>query len=207
MEQEEQPDVELWDDAIRGRPEAFGTLFERHARAVYNYAFRRSGDWSLAEEITSTVFLEAWRRRDEVRFTTDSVRPWLLGVATNVLHNRWRSRRRHRAALDRLPRRDAERDFGDGVTDRLDDQWRVRRILKLVERLSRRHRDVLTLVVWEGLSYQETAVALGVPVGTVRSRLARARGRLADLDAELVDGCGHDRDELASTARIDTQEV
>ena len=124
-------DAEL---AVAGEPAAFGTLFERHARAVYNYCFRRTADWSLAEDLTSIVFLEAWRRREEVRLDRDSALPWLLGVATNVVRNRWRSERRHRAALDRLPR-EGLGDFTEAADARLDDERRMRDALRLVARL------------------------------------------------------------------------
>src|SRR5439155_12710089 len=96
-------DAALWQRAAAGETQAFGTIFERHARTVYNYCFRRTGDWSQAEELTAIVFLEAWRRRGQVVLERDEAIPWLLGVATNVLRNLRRSQRRHRAALERLP--------------------------------------------------------------------------------------------------------
>jgi RNA polymerase sigma factor (sigma-70 family) len=182
-------DGELWQRAVQGEPEAFGVLFERHARAVYNYLFRRTADWSTAEDLTSIVFLEAWRRRGEVRLERDLALPWLLGVATNVLRNRRRSQWRHRAALERLPRERSE-DFEDDAAARLDDERRMRGVLRSVASLPKREQDVLALCVWAELSYEEAAVALGVPVGTVRSRLSRARGRMR----ELTVAAGHERD-------------
>jgi len=92
-------DEQLWAHAAAGSPEAFGELYERHARPVYNYCFRRTANWALAEDLTSVVFLEAWRKRESVVFAGESLRPWFLGVATNVLRGRWRSQRRHHAAL------------------------------------------------------------------------------------------------------------
>jgi DNA-directed RNA polymerase specialized sigma24 family protein len=71
-------------------------LFDRHSRTVYNYCFRRTADWSVAEDLTSVVFLETWRRRCQVRMQTGSLLPWLYGVATNLLHNHRRALRRHR---------------------------------------------------------------------------------------------------------------
>ena len=67
-------DIELWDRAVAGDPEGFGALFERHARSVYNHCFRRTASWADAEELTSAVFLEAWRRRREVRPTGEPAR-------------------------------------------------------------------------------------------------------------------------------------
>jgi RNA polymerase sigma-70 factor, ECF subfamily len=165
-------------------PDGFGTLFERHGRAIYNYCFRRTADWAAAEDLTSVVFLEVWRRRDRVLIHDESALPWLYGVATNMLRNRGRSLRRHRAALGRLPR-DREPDFAEDAVERLDDEARMRRVHESYRQLPRRDQDVLALCVWSELSYEEAAVALEVPVGTVRSRLARARTRLRD-EVELV---------------------
>jgi RNA polymerase sigma factor (sigma-70 family) len=176
-------DLELWGRAVDGEPDAFGVLFERHARAVYNFLFRRTADWALAEDLTSVVFLEAWRRREDVRLDGGVALPWLLGVATNVLRNRRRSQWRHRAALQRVPR---ERDdgFAEDANERLDDERRMRFVLRSVAKLPRHEQEVLALCGWAELSYEEAAVALDVPVGTVRSRLSRARARMRELTPE-----------------------
>jgi RNA polymerase sigma-70 factor (ECF subfamily) len=190
---DEPSDIELWDRAVDGDPESFGVLFERHARSVYNHCFRRTASWADAEELTSAVFLEAWRRRREVRPTNESVRPWLLGVANNLLRNHRRSSRRHQAAVNRLPSPSHQPDPADDVAGRLADELQMRRVLALVERLALRDQEVLALCVWSELTYQEAAAALDIPVGTVRSRLARARARLAELDGnptERVDTDG-----------------
>ena len=174
-------DAELWRRAVEGEPAAFGVLFERHARPVYNYLFRRTADWSLAEDLTSVVFLEAWRRRRDVRLESDLALPWLLGVATNVLRNRRRSQWRYHAALERIPRERGE-DFADDADGRLDDERRMRVVLRSLSKLPKREQDVLALCGWADLSYEEAAAALGIPVGTVRSRLSRARARLREPD-------------------------
>jgi len=69
------PDEVLWHRATKHEGKAFGELYERHANAVYYHCFRRTASWSLAEDVTSAVFLEAWRRRNEVRLYGDSIRP------------------------------------------------------------------------------------------------------------------------------------
>ena len=135
------------------------------------------------------MFLEAWRRRGAVRLETDSALPWLLGVATNVLRNSWRSRRRHRAALERLPRETVP-PFDADSDERLDDEARMRGILVHVDALPHDQQDVLALCVWAELSYEEASAALRVPVGTVRSRLSRAKARLR----ELAGADGHESD-------------
>jgi len=182
-------DAELWRLAVSGESAAFGVLFERHSRAVYNYCFRRTADWAAAEDLTSIVFLEAWRRRNQVRLKDGRALPWLLGVAANVMRNRRRSERRHRAALERvLVQRSV--DFTDDVAGRLDDERRMRAALRTLAKLPRREQDVVALCLWAGLSYEDAALALGLPIGTVRSRLSRARAHLR----ELTDANGHESD-------------
>ena len=90
----------------RRRRRAFGLLFDRHGRAVYNHCFRLVGSWGAAEDLTQTVFLMAWRTRARVRMTTDSALPWLLGVATNVVRTHHRSTTRRLRIARRLPGED-----------------------------------------------------------------------------------------------------
>jgi RNA polymerase sigma factor (sigma-70 family) len=173
-------DGELWKRARAGDTGAFGVLFDRHANSVYRYCFRRTAEWALAEDLTSVVFFEAWRRCRDVQLSQDRLLPWLLGVATNVIRNQRRSLRRYRAALERLPPLELERDFAEELTERLDAERRMRSVLADVHRLPRHEQEVVTLCIWEGLSSGEVAEALGVPEGTVRSRLFRARVRLRE---------------------------
>jgi RNA polymerase sigma factor (sigma-70 family) len=163
-------------------PEAFGELFERNARDIYAFCFRRTGDGRASEDLAQAVFLEAWRRRNEVELAPEDVRPWLFGVALNLIRNQRRSLRRHRAALERLPRPRSDNDLGDDLAQRLDDEQRARELLERLRGLSRADQDVIALCAWAELSYEQAAKVLGVPVGTVRSRLARARARLKEED-------------------------
>jgi RNA polymerase sigma factor (sigma-70 family) len=174
-------DRDLWILVRNGSPEALATLFERHARAVYNYCFRRTADWGMAEDLTSAVFLEAWRRRQDVAAPDDSMLPWLLGVATNLLRNARRTLRRYQATLGRVPVWHTDPDFADEVARRLDAERRMRSVLEIAGRLPRQDQEVLALCGWMELSYQDAARALQIPVGTVRSRLSRARARLREL--------------------------
>jgi RNA polymerase sigma factor (sigma-70 family) len=183
-------DQTLWRAAARGDPEAFGTLFERHARRIYAYCFWRTGDWSLAEDLTSVTFLEAWRRR-HVEVEAGKVEAWLYGIATNVIRTERRSFRRYSAALRRLPPAEPQHDFAGDAVDRADAERRMRGILTALSRLSAGEQEVIALAVWEGLSHADTAFALGMPVVTVRTRLFRAlkhvREHLDEAHASLLD--------------------
>ncbi|HET6858993.1 MAG TPA: sigma-70 family RNA polymerase sigma factor [Streptomyces sp.] len=179
-------DRELWARAVDGDQEAFGRIFDRHGKTVYNHLFRRTADWSEAEDLTSTVFLHAWRRRSETVLDRDSALPWLLGIADRLLSNTRRRLRRAEALLSRLVSHDEPvGDHADRVVGRVDDERRMSEIHRALARLPRHERDVVELCMWSGLDQQGAAAALGVAVGTVKSRLHRARRRLG---ADLVDG-------------------
>jgi RNA polymerase sigma factor (sigma-70 family) len=170
-----------------GDPDAFATIFDDYARAVYNLGFRLTGNWSSAEEVVSLTFLEAWRLRDRIAPDGGSLRPWLLGIAVNVTRNLSRAARRHQAALSRLPGLTPVPDFADELAGQLDDSAALRRVAAGLSELRAAEREVLALCVWSGLDYAEAASALGVPVGTVRSRLSRARARLRALATDGSD--------------------
>lgn len=163
-----------------GDPDAFGALFEEHAADIYAFCFRRTADGRASEDLAQAVFLEAWRKREELDLSPDEVRPWLFGVALNLLRNHRRSLRRHRAALARLPRPRPDSDLGEDVVQRLEDEQRARAALDCFRVLSRDEQDVVALCAWAELTYDQAAQVLGVPVGTVRSRLARARDKVKE---------------------------
>ncbi|MFG2294049.1 RNA polymerase sigma factor [Streptomyces sp. NPDC048603] len=160
----------------------FAMLYDAHAKAVYGHAVRMTADPVGAEDIVSLTFLEAWRLRDSIAGVS-SERAWLFGVATNVIRNTRRTARRHRDALTRLPPPGAVPDLADGVASRIDDSEQLVAALAALERLRRADREVILMHVWAGLSHEEVAQACGVTVGTVRSRLSRARARLRKLVA------------------------
>lgn len=165
----------------RGDPDVLGELYDEHAQVLYRYALRVTGDWAEAEDVVSTTFLEAWRGRERLHPDGDGLRPWLLGIATNVMRRNARARRRRDLALARIPERGAVPDFSDDLVAHLADVEELRAARRALARLRRRDREVFTLVVWAGLDYESAAEALGTPVGTVRSRLSRARARLREL--------------------------
>ena len=139
-------DGDLWSQVSTHNGAAFAELFERHSKSVYNHCFRLTGSWSAAEDLTSVVFLQAWRRRDQVRIHGDSILPWLLAVANNATRNSERSLRRHRLLLAKLPRSGSSSEFEDGIGDRMDDERRMQLILILVNRLKARERETLRSV-------------------------------------------------------------
>lgn len=170
-------DRELWDLAARGDPGAFGVLFDRHSRAVYNHCFRLTASWAAAEDLTSTVFLIAWRKRGGLPADA-GVLPWRLGTATNAARSERRSTARRLRLAGRVPPGADTADHADDVAGRVDDERRMAAVRRELTRLSRGERDVLALCVWSGLSYAEAAAALGVAEASVRSRMSRARAKL-----------------------------
>jgi RNA polymerase sigma-70 factor (ECF subfamily) len=168
-------DAALWERALTGDGDAFGAVYDRHLARVERHAASVAETAADADDIVAVTFLETWRRRESVRFVDGSLLPWLLITATNSGRNINRSGRRHRALLRRLP---VERERDDSFErDMPGDASRALR------RLSAADQRVLTLAIVLDLSERDIAVALDVPPGTVKSRLARAKRRLA---AELT---------------------
>jgi RNA polymerase sigma-70 factor (ECF subfamily) len=161
-------------------PERFSVIFDRHYTAAHRYISRRAGV-QAADDLASRTFVAAFESRHTFRGESDSALPWLLGIATNLLRERHRKQRRELGAITRLR---AERVPGQaGDTD----PSREQRLAEALATLDSRQLDVLALYVWAELSYEEIAQALDVPLGTVRSRLFRAREQLrAHLHAALT---------------------
>ncbi|MEU8872654.1 RNA polymerase sigma factor [Streptomyces javensis] len=178
-----------------GDPDAFGQLFDEYASVIYRHAVRLTGGWVMADDIVSLTFLEAWRLRERLLPGDGGLRPWLLGIATNVTRNTARAARRHQAALAKLPPPDPVPDFADEVTQRLADTEELAAAQRALRGMRRGEREVFTLCVWEGLDAATAAEALGVAVGTVRARLSRARKRLRKLtELELIGGADGNQD-------------
>lgn len=161
-------------------PSAFAELFERHARVVGAFAARRVGSHA-AEDVLSETMLVAFRRRRDFDTAWESAKPWLLGIASRVIKKhhaqeaaQWRS---FEASVTR------GEHVSDGAIDhaatRADASAAVRALAPRIAALAARDRETLLLYAWGDLTYEEVALALGVPVGTVRSRLNRVRRKLA----------------------------
>jgi RNA polymerase sigma factor (sigma-70 family) len=192
-----------------GDPEAFAELFDLYARAVYNHAFRLTAQLSCADDVVSATFLEAWRLRGKLDEDGGSLRPWLLGIATNIARNMSRSDRRYRAAVLRFSPEDfMVVDHSSRVISRVDDTRRLHRALSALATLNHKEREVVTLCLWEGLDYVSAAKAIGVPVGTIRSRLSRARAKLkesTEVEIQVDSGGQRDQDQRTTGLRWSAQ--
>ncbi|MCT2593825.1 RNA polymerase sigma factor [Streptomyces sp. N2-109] len=164
-------------DESRERPEIFAQLYDRHAADIHRYAARRLGD-TVADDITAETYLVAFRTR--ARFDTDrsSARPWLYGIAANLIGRHRRSELRALRALARTGVDPVAESWSDQVDTRVTAQAAHGPLAAALAALPARDRHVLLLVAWAELSYQEVAEALSIPVGTVRSRLNRARRKV-----------------------------
>lgn len=177
---------------------AFDAVYAQNVDSIYRFLVRRVGP-DLAEELTSQTFLEAIVSRDSFDPERGSQPAWLFGIAVNVLRRHYRREQRGMRAMAalaaRLPRAEA---LGDGVdedalADRLVAGQRWGTVAPALAGLAPAERDVLLLYAWAEMSYGDIAAALDVPVGTVRSRLNRARSRLSLVDTAAPTrgvGCG-----------------
>lgn len=175
-------DSSLWLEAAAGTESAFGLIYDRYKDTIYRAALARVANTNDAEDVVAIVFLEAWRKRADVRFVDGSLRPWLLVVMVNVTRNQQRSTRRYRRLLAKAPPADATPDHSNAFLDRMHAQDAAGAIGAAVGRLNGRDRQIVELCLVEELSMAAAATALDIPVGTVKSRLSRIRRRLqADL--------------------------
>lgn len=166
-------DVDCLARSLR-EPKAFELIFDRHFDAVHRYLHRRAGR-DLADELAAETFALAFERRASCR-ADGGVLPWLYGIATNLLRRRRRAERRRlraygRSGVDRW----VVYDDDDAAAARVDTSAVGARLARGLAAMRPRERDALLLYALAGLSYEEIAFALDVPVGTVRTWLHRAR--------------------------------
>jgi len=164
-------DADAWRRLCAGDDTAMRELFDLHEARLYRQAVRLLADREDAKDAVAIAFLEAWRKKAAVRVVDGSPLPWLLTTTANTARNLDRSRRRYRALLAKTP-------AASPVDPPLaaDESG----VLAALTQLPSGERSVVVLVVLEGYSEREAAEALGIPVGTVKSRLSRAKGRLRD---------------------------
>ena len=166
-------------------PARFEALFERHFETIFRYVGRRLGR-QAAEDVSAEVFLQAFEVRDRYDLRYPDARPWLFGIAANVMRRRRRTEERRLRALARQPAEPAARGAAgdpaaapDDALSRLDSRAARPGLARALARLRADEREVLLLVAWGDLTYDEVARALAIPIGTVRSRLHRARARMS----------------------------
>src|SRR3954471_6978661 len=163
---EPEPDSEIIGRSL-AEPERFATLFDRHSDEIFRFLARRIGP-DVAEDATAETFLTAFRKRDRYDASRPDARPWLYGIATNTIRAHGRGERRYQRAMARLADDPAVEPFEDGAARRVVAHQLRKRLIGVLDRLSPAERDVLLLIAWADLTYEETAEALGVPVGTIR---------------------------------------
>ncbi|MEV0197084.1 RNA polymerase sigma factor [Nonomuraea sp. NPDC050691] len=159
-------------------PERFAELFDRHAAVLHRYVVRRLGP-AHAEDVVAETFTRAFEKRHRYAFDRADALPWLYGITTNIIGTHRRSEIRGYRALARTGEDPVAAAFDERVVARLSASATRERLAAALAKLGRDQRDVLLLIAWGDLSYEETARALDVPVGTVRSRLSRARRKIA----------------------------
>ncbi|MFC7620708.1 RNA polymerase sigma factor [Microlunatus sp. GCM10028923] len=175
-------DGDLWERLRSADEEAFRELFLRHNKAVYNYAFRGTGSWAAADDVVQVVFTAVLRRAlaaDLPALRLASARPILFAMARKECANQLRSVRRQARLADRI-RMHETGHAADNTAEWLAAETAMRQIAESLQVLPANQREVIALVRWSGLSLAEAAESLGVPIGTVKSRLNRAQRRLGD---------------------------
>jgi RNA polymerase sigma-70 factor (ECF subfamily) len=160
-------------------PEAFAGLYDRHAARIHRYVTRRLGS-DAADDVTGETFLCAFRRRRCYDLSRPDASPWLFGIAANLIGKHRRAEVRMLRALARSGADQVAESYADQVDARVSAAAAQRDLAQALAGLAAGDREVLLLIAWADLSYDEVAVALGIPLGTVRSRLHRARRKVRE---------------------------
>ncbi len=164
-------DASDWVRVCGGDPAALGALFDRHEARLFRHACRLLTAREDAKDAVTIAFFELWRKRASVRLVDGSPLPWLLNTVSNSARNLERSGRRYRTLIARAARPESIPEISGS-----DESG----VLAALKRLPAREQSVVVLTILEGYPEREAAQTLGIPVGTVKSRLARARARLRD---------------------------
>lgn len=180
----ETTDAELWQRMAADDHSAFTELYERHAQAVWNYAYRLTASWATADDLLAQAFLKVWRRRADVRLVKESALPWLYTVTSNVASDERRRSGRFLRVLPKLARDEQAPDHADHIVQRSADQDRLRRVVDAIAKLPRSERDAVEVCLLGGTSTADAAELFGISEVSVRSRLSRARARLAHVSEE-----------------------
>jgi RNA polymerase sigma-70 factor (ECF subfamily) len=177
-------------------PARFAEIFERHHDAVYRYAAYRVGA-EVGGDVAAEVFLRAFATRHRFRSDASSARPWLFGIATNLVRDHFRKTARgHRAVAAMRPDPSAEVVWFEDVDSRVDAERVHGQLADALKAMRGPDREVLFLYALTGLTYREVAEALEIPIGTVQSRLFRIRAKLRNIQRGIgeSEGEGSTRD-------------
>lgn len=176
----------------RREPGCFAAVFDRYYPQIHGYAARRLGR-DLADDVAAETFLIAFARRGDYDGSRPNARPWLYGIASNLVARHRRAEERRYRALARAGAEVSE-GYADQIADRLDAQARRAPLAAALAGIAEGDRDVLLLVAWAGLNSEEAGQALSIPAGTARSRLHRARKQIRAALGETrppMTGRGH----------------
>jgi RNA polymerase sigma-70 factor (ECF subfamily) len=161
----------------RLEPECFAAIFDRYYVQIHGYAARRLGH-SLADDVAAQTFLIAFERRDRYDVSWLNARPWLYGITSNLISGHHRAEERRYRALSRVAADEVSAECADQIVRRVEAQARRAPLVAALAEIAAGDRDVLLLVACAGLSPDEAGQALGIPAGTARSRLHRARKQI-----------------------------
>ncbi len=161
-------------------PERFAVLFDRHAPHIHRYLARRAGR-QVADDLVAETFLTAFAKRDRYDLGYSDARPWLYGIATNLVGQHHRDEARQYRIMQRAVAEPEVPDHADRVAAGVTAQATHALLEAALAALPAGDRDVLLLIAWEQLTYQEVSRALAIPAGTVRSRLHRARTKVRQV--------------------------
>ena len=161
-------------------PERFAVLFDRHAPHIHRYLARRAGR-QVADDLVAETFLTAFAKRDRYDLGYSDARPWLYGIATNLVGQHHRDEARQYRIMQRAVAEPEVPDHADRVAAGVTAQATRALLEAALAALPAGDRDVLLLIAWEQLTYQEVSRALAIPAGTVRSRLHRARTKVRQV--------------------------
>jgi RNA polymerase sigma-70 factor (ECF subfamily) len=173
---EPEPDAAVIGRSV-GEPECFAGVFDRYYAVIHGYVTRRLGQ-SLADDLASETFLTAFARRDRYDLERADARPWLFGIASNLVARHHRAEQRRYRAMARTGVDEVSEGHADQVVVRVDASARQSALAAALSAIPARERDVLLLVAWAELTSEQAGQALGIPAGTARSRLHRARRRV-----------------------------
>jgi RNA polymerase sigma-70 factor, ECF subfamily len=171
-------DTDLYRAVAQGSGEAMATIYQRHGPLIYRFSLRISQDQSIAEEVTQDVFLALLRQSDRFDPARAALSTWLCGIARRLVWKQLERRQRH--LLIDLPEESGEAESLEGDPDvTLSRNEAVAAVQRGLDTLPVQLKEVIVLCEFEEMKYEDAALVVGVPVGTIRSRLNRAKARLA----------------------------